>query len=192
MGPRSWHWGVRRARERSPKTVVTMRPMAEPLAPHSDQSQDCWAWEGGALPSASGPGSGLRCDTDVGRGALKNKCVWTVHLDLPPSFPDWKYLTNYADVPNKQWFTACPFMLSTRFLGLKSIIILNLWEQKSYRAGYCQPNQETLIRDSGWEHSSALLVMKTGIKICRSRSCLSGAQPANTVTQPCKQFRYEM
>lgn len=94
MGPRSWHWGVRRARERSPKMVATMRPMAEPLAPHSDQSQDCWAREVGALPSASGPGSGLCCDTDVGQGALKNKCVWAVHLDLPPSFPDWKYLTN--------------------------------------------------------------------------------------------------
>ena len=56
------------------------------------------------------------------------------------------------------------------------------WQQKSYWAGYCQPNQETLIRDSGWEHSSALLVMKTGRKVCSSRSCLSGAQPANIVT----------
>ena len=53
-----------------------------------------------------------------------------MHLDLLPSFPNWKYLTNYADVPSKQkrhkqQFTACPFMLTTRFLGLKSIIILN-------------------------------------------------------------------
>lgn len=44
---------------------------------------------------------------------------------------------------------------------------------------------ETVAESAG----SALLVMKTGTKVCSSRSCLYGAQPANIVTrQLCKRI----